>query len=152
MKKVLLLCITLFALFSVSAQSEKKDYSNELNKDAVEIIDNQYVSSTYFLMKASKNSSNVQIKLSSTAPKAIISRDNFVMYTTGIFTMYTTAIMLSSTEDFELDDLIVKELDEPIGEVDLTISITMTKNGMQITFSSSEGKESETMTWDEWFE
>ena len=154
MKKILLLGIAMLVLFSVSAQSEKKDYVKELKKEVVEIVDGQYVYSTYFLMKTAKNSNNVQIKIYSTAPQTIMSRDNFVMYTTSIFTMYTIAeaIMLFATEDFELDDLIEKEIDEPIGEVDMSLLITMTKNGVQITRSSSEGKENITMTWDEWFE
>lgn len=152
MKKVLLLCIAMLVLFSVSAQSEKKDYTQKLNKEVVEIVDSSYVYSTYFLIKESKNSDNVQIKLYSTAPKTIISRDNFVMYTTGIFSMISTIALLSSAENLEFEDFVIDELDEPIGEVDESILITMTKNGIQIIFSTKEDKENITMTWDEWFE
>lgn len=142
----------MLVLFSVSAQSEKKDYTQKLNKEVVEIVDSSYVYSTYFLIKESKNSDNVQIKLYSTAPKTIISRDNFVMYTTGIFSMISTIALLSSAENLEFEDFVIDELDEPIGEVDESILITMTKNGIQIIFSTKEDKENITMTWDEWFE
>ncbi len=40
-------------------------------------------------------------------------------------------------------------MDEPIGEVDLSLSITMTENGLQMIILSTEGKEHITMTWDD---
>lgn len=69
------------------------------------------------------------------------------------FTMVIVGSILSSTENFDLNneldnEIKMIEMDEPIGEVDLSLSITMTENGLQMIILSTEGKEHITMTWD----
>ena len=154
MKKIVLLSFVVLLCSYATAQFEKKDYAKVLRKDLVEVTENQYIFSTYYLMKDSKNFENTQFKLFSTAPKTVISRDKFVMYTTQLFTMVIVGSILSSTENFDLNneldnEIKMIEMDEPIGEVDLSLSITMTENGLQMIILSTEGKEHITMTWDD---
>ena len=68
--------------------------------------------------------------------------------------MVIVGSILSSTENFDLNneldnEIKMIEMDEPIGEVDLSLSITMTENGLQMIILSTEGKEHITMTWDD---
>lgn len=159
MKKIFALTFFVFFFASLFAQSTKIDYSENLQKDIVQIIDNKYVINACWLLTSSNND-NIQVKFFSTAPVSVLSRDKFVLYSTSLFTtsvIFTVAAFLEELDfkdlDFNnVDDTKIIILDEPIGAVDLELSLIMTKNGLQMSFSSDGEKENITLTWDEFSE
>lgn len=151
MKRIVLLFALMSVISLLSAQTAKKDYAKELKKDVIEVIDHQYVYSSYFLLKNSKTDVSIQCKLYSTAPKSLISRDNFTIYTASLFSIIAAGSLLDD-DDFLNDDIKFIELDEPIGDVDASIQILMTKNGLQTKITSGADSEMFTMTWQEIFE
>lgn len=150
-QKCLILSLFVLLCSFLTAQSAKIDYSKDLQKDFVELVDGNYIHSSYFITKIQNQ--NFQVKLYSSAPIDVLSRDNFVMYTTSLFTMISTAMLFYlNDEKIAIEDIRMIELDEPIGDVDMSMTITMTKNGLQLKFFGQELNENITMTWDEIFE
>jgi len=117
----------------------------KLKKDLVKIVDNNYTIEEFMLISIGEQ--QFQIKTSASAPVDVISRDNFI----SIYSSNGTVVLLSLFEGagFAISDLDMKELDELIGQPDITVNIIMTKNGIQMQMITDDGTDRYTSTWDE---
>ena len=126
-----------------------EDWQQELAKDLVTIKDNKMYIEDYMLLKITAQDgtvSNKQVKIYSTSPTQVISRDNFVFATAMIYTLIIAGMMM--TADFDIVDI-----DEPIGNVDLEFNLYMTKEGFQIEVDDKtiDEKTRETIKWSDYF-
>jgi hypothetical protein len=148
MKAIYLICCTiLIVLLSFTTINGQTDYSARLKKEIVKIEAGKYVSNEFQFAKFS-NGNSLQIKVSATCPVDIMNRDNFISIYSSVSTMMLLATF--SQSGIEMPD--IKELDELIGDPDITYNLVMAKNGMQIQTITGEGKENVTMKWEELFE
>ena len=127
-----------------------EDWQQDLKEDLVTIKDNKMYIEQYMLLKTTAEDgteSNTQVKIYSTSPTQVISRDNFVCITTMIYTL----ILVEALETVEFD---IVEIDEPIGNVDMEINLYMTKEGFQIEvdLKTIGEKIRETTRWSDFFE
>jgi len=137
----------LIGLISVNSSFAQKDYSARLKKEIVKIDAGKYVSNDYQYLKFS-NGNTMQIKVSASCPVEVMTRDNFI----NIYSTVSTMMLLATFAEAGVEIPDMKELDELIGDPDITYNIVMAKNGMQIQVITSQGKENVTMKWDDLFE
>jgi hypothetical protein len=137
---VLILLVCTFAVFG------QKDYSTELKKELVKIEAGKFTSQDLMLLNLA-NGKSMQVKISATCPVDVMSRDNFI----SIYSTYGIILLLATFSEAGLEIPDIKELDELIGEPDLTYNFVMAKNGMQIQVVTAESKENLTMQWEEIF-
>jgi len=137
----------LVALISISSSFAQKDFSARLKKEIVKIEAGKYVSNDYELLKFS-NGNTMQIKVSATCPVEVMTRDNFI----SIYSTISIMMLLATFSEAGLEIPDMKELDELIGDPDITYNIVMAKNGMQIQVITAQGKKNATMKWDDLFE
>ncbi|MBP7170855.1 MAG: hypothetical protein WBJ48_07055 [Bacteroidales bacterium] len=137
----------LIGLISINSSFAQKDYSARLKKEIVKIDAGKYVSNDYQYLKFS-NGNTMQIKVSASCPVEVMTRDNFI----NIYSTVSTMMLLATFAEAGVEIPDMKELDELIGDPDITYNIVMAKNGMQIQVITSQGKENVTMKWDDLFE
>jgi len=137
----------LFALISISSSFAQKDFSARLKEEIVKIESGKYVSNDYTFLKFS-NGNTMQIKVSATCPVEVMTRDNFI----SIYSTVSTMMLLATFSEAGVEIPDMKELDELIGDPDITYNIVMAKNGMQIQVITAQVKENVTMKWDDLFE
>jgi len=147
MKKLTyLMTFILIGLVSIQIAFAQTDYTERLKKEIVKIEAGKYVSNDYQFVKFS-NGNTMQIKVSANCPVEVMSRDNFI----SLYSTISTTMLLATFSEAGLDIPDMKELDELIGEPDITYNIIMAKNSMQIQVITAEGKENVTMKWEEFF-
>jgi hypothetical protein len=137
----------LISLISINSSFAQKDYSARLQKEIVKIDEGKYISNDYLYLKFS-NDNTMQIKVSASCPIEVMTRDNFI----NIYSTISTMILLATFAEADVEIPEMKELDELIGDPDITYNIVMAKNGMQIQVITAEGKETDTMKWEDFFE
>jgi hypothetical protein len=137
----------LIGLISINSSFAQKDYSARLKKEIVKIDAGKYVSNDYQYLKFS-NGNTMQIKVSASCPVEVMTRDIFI----NIYSTVSTMMLLATFAEAGVEIPDMKELDELIGDPDITYNIVMAKNGMQIQVITSQGKENVTMKWDDLFE
>jgi hypothetical protein len=138
-----LVFMTLLQPINLIAQ---KDYSEKLKKDLVTIETGNFKATEYMYLKFS-NEKTMQIQISAICPVSVMSRDNFISF----YSTYGTILLLATFSASGLETPDIKELDELIGDPDITYNFVMAKNGVQIQVITAEGKENVTMKWDEMF-
>lgn len=137
MRKILFLLLTVTVSFNAIGQVTQ----DELLEDIVTVVDNKFTASDYTLLKLSDGTSTLQIKSYAEAPSSgIISRDNFVLF----FTNITMTIIEGLSNE---SGGITENLDELIGNPDITINIYMSKNGYQVETKTTEGTNRITQKW-----
>lgn len=147
MKRLLYtLLVVIFAGIAFSGFAQK-DYSARLKQEIVKIEGGKYTAQD-FLYLTFNDGTTRQVKLSASSPTDVMSRDNFISF----YSTYGTMFLLSIFHEANIETPDIKELDELIGDPDLTINFIMAKNGMQIQIITNEGRENITMKWDEIFE
>jgi len=137
----------LIGLLSIDSTFAQKDFSARLKKEIVKIDAGKYVSNDYQYLKFS-NENTMQIKVSASCPVEVMTRDNFI----NIYSTISTMMLLATFAEAGVEIPEMKELDELIGDPDITYNIVMAKNGMQIQVITAQGKENVTMKWDDLFE
>ena len=79
-----------------------------------------------------------------------ISRDNFVTFSTEIaFQLrvdFASEFILGLTPSEALAALLCKQIESPIGKVDLELDLYMTRDGVQVGIRETSSGESETQT------
>ena len=140
-------CLMLIGLLSIDSTFAQKDFSARLKKEIVKIDAGKYVSNDYQYLKFS-NENTMQIKVSASCPVEVMTRDNFI----NIYSTISTMMLLATFAEAGVEIPDMKELDELIGDPDITYNIVMAKNGMQIQVITAQGKENVTMKWDDLFE
>lgn len=125
----------------------QKDYSSELKKQIVKIEAGKYVSTDLQYLTFSDGSTK-QLKITSSCPVDIVGRDNFIY----MYSSLSMALVLQTFTAAGLEMPDMKELDELIGDPDITYNLVMAKNGIQIQVKTAEGNENVTMQWSEIFD
>ena len=136
MHRGMLLLLTLACPLAVvphRAIASEVDWQKELLEETVEIKEDKMVIEEFGLLSIpSAPDASMQLKLYSEAPAAgVVSRDNLVAISAMLQTtfMLEVAMALAANTNAEsLRDLFdYKELDEPIGNVDVEINLYMSK-------------------------
>jgi hypothetical protein len=130
----------------------------ELRQDFVKVLAGKMVAEEFGLYTLSlpgRESLKLQIKMHSEAPATgLISRDNFVSYTTSIAMLTLIAGIaeeLNVTASQLLGALDYLQLRAPIGTPDVELNIRMTTDGLQIEVvdTSNNTKKRKVLTWAE---
>lgn len=143
LKSIVTLLAAMVLLGSIaSAQSKGDIVLKRIKKDLVKVVGNKLVYDRVVLFSAKGNESKerVQIKLHAEAPKSgLISRDYFV---TCVMELFTFGLLKEGK---------VKEIDEPIGDVDREISLVLTSQGLQVSDRNASVQKTErtTFTWEQ---
>jgi hypothetical protein len=149
-----------FAILTVAVllkagPASAEDWSRKLLEDAVQIKGGKMTSTDYGLLTLPlRKGKRLQIKWYAEAPASgVVSRDNFVGVISNIQTLLLFGLA-SGGKKVELKDLkelyVYEELDDLIGRPDVTISVFVAKNGLQIEVAADKVSR-QTITWDEVF-
>lgn len=142
-----LISFILIGSISITNSFAQKNYSERLKKEIVTIETGKYIANNYQYLTFS-DENTMQIKISASCPIEVMNRDNFI----NIYSTVSTMMLLATFTEAGIEIPDMKEIDELIGEPDITYNIVMAKNGMQIQIVSADGKQNVTMTWDQLFE
>ena len=134
--------VVLVMLFSNSAMAQR-DFQRELRREIVKIQSDRFSIQEYQLVTIDGN--RLQVAIKSTSPTSVVSRDMFVSIHATTSTMFI--LLMLDAAGIYLDEVTIKEIDELIGDPDITLNIVMARNGMQIQVITAEGRENITMTW-----
>jgi hypothetical protein len=140
-KKLSIFVILLLCSIVIFSQ---KDYSQKLKKDLVKIEAGKFIIEDLLLLKLS-NDKNIQCKFSAICPIEIMSRDNFI----SLYKTWCSAFINKATTNNEFKLTKIIELDELIGEPDLSCNFVMAKNGVQIQTEIFKEKNNYTGSWEE---
>jgi hypothetical protein len=145
MKSFTKISVFIFLGLSLSFNSfAQKDYSAKLKKNLITITAGKYSTTDYMFLTFS-NGKTAQVKVSASCPTDAMSRDVFI----STYTTYSLILLLATFNQAGLGMPDIKDLDELIGDPDLTYNFVMAKNGMQIqTITSAETKNT-TFTWEQ---
>jgi|GEM_PF-1295836 len=143
-KSLLIIVIIMITINSYS----QTDWKTKLTTDIVKLENNKYSVEEFMLVKIDEETT-IQFKTSAVAPVDVISRDNFVSIYSTYGVIFLIAILNESGTD--ISNLDIKELDELIGQPDISIHFEMTKNGIQIQLIIDEETTRQTMTWEDVF-
>jgi len=127
---------------SPGSAAEASDWKQVLAKDLVKVQGATMVIEAYEV--CTTDEASLQLHLRSQAPKdGGISRDNFVAFT----------VMARLAAESELGEVACKEVEAPIGEVDVRISIHMTREGFRREYRDRRTGETDasTVLWSDVF-
>lgn len=145
-KFIFLFCI----LVSMSVYSQNS--LEEMKEPYVKVIGNKFIIENYTLYTDKTNSNSFQVKVKAEAPKDLIHRDHFV----GLVSSSEMLVVSSLLNDAKIDieNVKLKTLKKPIGQVNLEIRFILTEEGVQTSFIDANGENIfvHTSTWKEFFE
>jgi len=131
----------------VNLSYAQNDWEKQLKEDLVIIDNGMYHVNDFALITI--NEQTFQIKMSAEAPTTVMSRDFFLSSYSTLGTM--TLLTIFAEAGYSISDVDIKEIDDVIGQPDITLNFVMAKNGMQIQIITDQGTERLTMSWDEFF-
>lgn len=144
-KFIFLFCI----LVSMSVYSQNS--LEEMKAPYVKVIGNKFIIENYTLYTDKTNSNSFQVKVKAEAPKDLIHRDHFV----GLVSSSEMLVVSSLLNDAKIDieNVKLRTLKKPIGQVNLEIRFILTKEGVQTSFIDANGEKIFVQTsWKEYFE
>jgi|GEM_PF-1241729 len=145
-KFIFLFCI----LVSMSVYSQNS--LEEMKEPYVKVIGNKFIIENYTLYTDKTNSNSFQVKVKAEAPKDLIHRDHFV----GLVSSSEMLVVSSLLNDAKIDieNVKLRTLKKPIGQVNLEIRFILTEEGVQTSFIDANGENIfvHTSTWKEFFE
>ena len=145
-KFIFLFCI----LVSMSVYSQNS--LEEMKEPYVKVIGNKFIIENYTLYTDKTNSNSFQVKVKAEAPKDLIHRDHFV----GLVSSSEMLVVSSLLNDAKIDieNVKLRTLKKPIGQVNLEIRFILTEEGVQTSFIDANGEKIfvHTSTWKEFFE
>jgi len=145
-KFIFLFCI----LVSMSVYSQNS--LEEMKDPYVKVIGNKFIIENYTLYTDKTNSNSFQVKVKAEAPKDLIHRDHFV----GLVSSSEMLVVSSLLNDAKIDieNVKLRTLKNPIGQVNLEIRFILTEEGVQTSFIDANGENIfvHTSTWKEFFE
>lgn len=145
-KFIFLFCI----LVSMSVYSQNS--LEEMKDPYVKVIGNKFIIENYTLYTDKTNSNSFQVKVKAEAPKDLIHRDHFV----GLVSSSEMLVVSSLLNDAKIDieNVKLRTLKKPIGQVNLEIRFILTEEGVQTSFIDANGENIfvHTSTWKEFFE
>jgi len=124
----------------------------EMKDPYVKVIGNKFIIENYTLYTDKTNSNSFQVKVKAEAPKDLIHRDHFV----GLVSSSEMLVVSSLLNDAKIDieNVKLRTLKKPIGQVNLEIRFILTEEGVQTSFIDANGEKIfvHTSTWKEFFE
>jgi len=146
-------------MFLIVAINSETSTLEKMKEDLVEINDGKMIYEEFGIYKLNfKRHDPVSFQLKyyveATKYNEYISRDNFVAITTFLRT-YILQMMVANDYKVTIAELMensdFKEIDEPIGNLDIEINVYMTKVGIQLELLNhlNDSKMRKTIAWDE---
>lgn len=147
MKKSILLhliCTLMLILVPLSNLFAQRDIRTTLMCDVVKVENGSYSIEEYGLLSSFDR--NYEVKITATAPVALLSRDNFIRFygaiSSSIFSTYF------QQEGIKVpDDLQVVLKDKPGETVDLAVTITMDEKGVNYVIASGNSISKMDLQW-----
>lgn len=122
----------------------QQDIQAKMRQDIVSIKEGRFTAQEFMLLTY-HDESTIQVKISASAPVDVMSRDFFVSFFSS-----NSILMLIAMLDEAGDEIpAIREIDELIGDPDITINFVMTRNGVQTQVITFDTRENYTLSWDE---
>ena len=139
-KFIFLFCI----LVSMSVYSQNS--LEEMKEPYVKVIGNKFIIENYTLYTDKTNSNSFQVKVKAEAPKDLI-------HLVSSSEMLVVSSLLNDAK-IDIENVKLRTLKKPIGQVNLEIRFILTEEGVQTSFIDANGEKIfvHTSTWKEFFE
>lgn len=160
MDRLSLFCVVLVGLVAVAGTAwaedddDDFDWKEELQRDLVTVENGEMTYSETELCEIEGSSRSMQVRWEAKAPEeGVLSRDQFVAMTTEInlVTLFGFLERANVSLSDYLDRVSCQPIDDAIGEVDMTLSVTYAERGLQFAVQTDEGTKRYTSTWDDVF-
>jgi hypothetical protein len=147
MKKTLLsilFCSIILILFPFSTLLGQRDIKSILHRNIVK-EENGIFSTQEFGILATFDK-DFEVKITATAPEALLSHDNFLRFygalSSSVFSTYLSQEGIKAP-----DDLHILLKDKPGDPIDITVNITMTEKGIDYTVETKNSKSRMNLQW-----
>jgi hypothetical protein len=139
------LALCIFLSLTAPFAAGQQDIQAKMRRDIVSIKDGRFTAQQFMLLTYHEEST-IQVKISANAPVDVMSRDFFVSFFSS-----NSIIMLFALLDEAGGEMpgAIREIDELIGDPDITINFVMTRNGVQTQVITFDTRENYTLSWDE---
>jgi hypothetical protein len=146
MKKTLFLIFFLLLIFvlSVNLSGQQRDIKAILKRDIVKVENGKFLIQEFGTVTTFDK--DFQVKVTASAPMALLSRDNFLRFY-GAFSssIFTTHF---SQEGIKVpDDLHILLKDKPGDPVDITVDIVMSEKGVDYSVVTKNSKSKMNLQW-----
>ena len=149
------LILAVLLLAAANASAEDFDWRAEMKQDLVTMEGGKMKTSKIEVCEIEGTKKSIQMHWKGTAPASgLISRDYFVSTVSMLRTVFMAEMAHRSgvkpTKALEKMDCTPRQ--EPIGKVDITVTMTMTNGGIQMEVATADGTTKRTTsTWDQVF-
>ena len=126
------------------AQQEQRDIKGILSRDIVKVENGMYSIEEFGILATFD--SVFQVTVTSTAPKTLLSRDNFLRFH-GALSSSVFATYLSREGIKVPDDLHILLKDKPGNPIDITVTIIMSEKGIDYTVVTKNSKSKMHLHW-----
>jgi hypothetical protein len=147
MKKTLLsnlFCSVILILIPSGLLLGQRDIKAILLRDIVKVENGMYSIQEFGILGTFDK--DFEVKVTATAPKALLSRDNFLRFygavSSSIFATYLNQEGIKAP-----DDLHICLKDKPGDPIDITVTITMSEKGIDYTVGTKNSKSSMNLQW-----
>lgn len=147
MKKIfgsIMLCSIIFILVPSNTLLGQRDIKAIILRDIVKVENGIYSIQEFGILPTFDKS--FQVKVIATAPKELLSRDNFLRFygalSTSIFTTYLSQEGIKAP-----DDLHILLKDKPGYPIDITVTISMSDKGIDYTVETKNSKSKKNLQW-----
>lgn len=147
MKKTLLsilFCSVVLILIPAGHLLGQRDIKAILLRDIVKVENEMFSIQEFGIL--STFDKDFEVKVTATAPKALLSRDNFLRFY-GALSSSIFATYLSQEGIKAPDDLHICLKDKPGDPIDITVDIIMSENGIDYTVVTKNSKSSMNLHW-----
>jgi hypothetical protein len=122
----------------------QRDIKAILLRDIVKVENNMFQIEEFGILGTFDN--DFAVKVTATAPKALLSRDNFLRFY-GALSSSIFATYLSQEGIKAPDDLHIALKDKPGDPIDITVTITMSEKGIDYIVVTKNSKSSMNLHW-----
>ena len=140
----ILFCAVILILIPSNTLLGQRDIKAILLRDIVKVENSTYSIQEFGVLGTFDK--DFEVKVTATAPKALLSRDNFLRFygalSSSIFSTY-----LSQEGIKPPDDLHIALKDKPGDPIDITVNIIMSEKGIDYTVVTENSKSSMNLHW-----
>ncbi len=140
----ILFCSVILILIPSNTLLGQRDIKAILLRDIVKVENGMYSIQEFGILPTFDK--DFQVKVTATAPKALLSRDNFLRFygalSTSIFSTYLSQQGIKAP-----DDLHICLKDKPGDPIELTVTITMSEKGIDYTVATENSKSKMNLQW-----
>jgi hypothetical protein len=147
MKKIfrsILFCSVILILIPAHTLLGQRDVKAILLRNIVKVENGTYSIQEFGILPTFDN--NFEVKVTATAPIDLLSRDNFLRFygalSTSIFTTYLSQEGIKAP-----DDLHILLKDKPGDPIDITVTISMSENGIDYTLTTKNSNSKMNLKW-----